>query len=65
MLAAIAYNKRRKILELEFLSGSSYQYLNVPAPLYRALLAADSKGRFYNSFIKRRFESQKVTAAIP
>ena len=34
MLVSVAYAKRKKILELEFHSGSIYQYLDVPASVF-------------------------------
>ena len=61
MLVSVAYNEPKKILELEFHSGSIYQYISVPAPVYQELLHADSKGRFYNQRIKKHYKSQKVT----
>ena len=54
-LSSAGYNASTRVLELEFHYGPIYRYLSVPASLYRDLLAADSKGRFFNRFIRDRF----------
>src|SRR5690348_4515312 len=37
-----------EVLEVRFGNGGVYRYFEVPAQLYRQLLAAESKGRFFN-----------------
>ena len=54
-LASAAYHPATRVLELEFRSGALYRYFSVPPSLYRDLLAADSKGRFFNRFIRDCF----------
>lgn len=56
-LAAVGYSKRLHALEIEFRRGGVYRYLDVPLSVYRALLAADSKARFYNSSIRGKYRS--------
>ena len=56
-IAKVGYSKRRHILEIEFVNGAVYRYLDVPAMVYRALMAAESKARFYDSNIKRHYRS--------
>jgi len=56
-IAKVGYSKHRHILEIEFISGAVYRYLDVPAMVYRDLMAADSKARFYDSNIKRHYRS--------
>jgi len=36
-IAKVGYSKRRRILEIEFVNGAIYRYLNVPASVYRDL----------------------------
>jgi len=62
-LASVGYDPVASLLELEFHSGAIYRYLPVPASLYRNLLAADSKGRFFNHFIRNRFPTYLVAPA--
>ena len=59
-LATVGYSKRRHILEVEFINGAIYRYLDVPASVHRDLLAAPSKARFYDNNIRRRFRSLRV-----
>ncbi len=54
-LAAVAYDEARQLLQLEFCSRSVYQYFSVPSAVHEALLAAPSKGRYFNQAIRGRF----------
>jgi hypothetical protein len=56
-IAAIGYSKRRHILEIEFVNGAIYRYLDVPPTVHRELMSADSKARFYDSKIRRHYRS--------
>src|SRR5215471_9690085 len=38
-IAKIDYSKRRHILEIEFVNGAAYRYLDVPATVHRDLMA--------------------------
>lgn len=42
-------------LEIEFLTGSVYQYFDVPESIHQALLSADSHGGFFNQQIRGHF----------
>lgn len=53
--SALAYDESRGRLQIEFCSGAVYQYFNVPEMVYQALLAAGSKGRYFNDAIRGRF----------
>jgi len=54
-LAALAYDEAREILQLEFRSRAVYRYFGVPAPVYAGLLAAPSKGKYFNRAIRGSF----------
>lgn len=54
-LATVAYDEAGERLWLEFCSGAIYEYSGVPAAVHRALLAAPSKGRYFNDAIRERF----------
>jgi hypothetical protein len=64
-LAAVGYSKKLHALEIEFRDGLIYRYLDVPWPVYRELLAADSKARFYNTYIKGRYRCLRVKPPRP
>ena len=59
-MARIGYSKRRHILEIEFVNGAVYRYLDVPVTVYRDLISAESKARFYDSNVRRHYRSVLV-----
>ena len=63
-LAAAGYNQRQHMLEIEFCNGAVYRYLEVPRSIYRKLLSAESKARYYDSNIKRKYRSLRLRAAL-
>jgi len=59
-IAKVGYSKRRHILEIEFVNGAVYRYLDVPVMVYRDLMSAESKARFYDSTIRKHYRSVLV-----
>jgi hypothetical protein len=59
-LATIGYSKRLRALEIEFRNGAIYRYLEVAPSVYRDLMSANSKARYYDQHIRRRFRSLHV-----
>lgn len=57
-LKAVKYDTETALLEVEFHSGAVYRYL-APARIYRELLEAESKGRYFNQHIRNRFPTAK------
>jgi hypothetical protein len=51
-LKSVGYEPATRTLEVEFRSGRVYRYFGVPPRRYRALLDAESAGRFLNREIK-------------
>ena len=43
------------VLEIEFKSGSVYQYFDVPERIHDELMRAASKGSFFNEIIRGHF----------
>lgn len=54
-LAAIGYDDAGGILQLEFLSRATYRYFDVPAAVHGGLVAAESKGRYFNETIRGQY----------
>ncbi len=52
LLAQVAYDSRRSILQVAFRNGAAHQYTGVPAEIYQGLLQADSKGAYFNRCIR-------------
>ena len=59
-LAAVGYSSKFHILEIEFRDGLIYRYEEVPPPVYRQLLAAESKAGYYNKNIRGRYHCLRV-----
>ena len=64
VIASVGYSRRRHILEIEFVNGAVYRYLEVAPSVYRELLAADSKARYYDWNIKRKYLSVRVRRRV-
>ena len=52
-LLSVGYEATTRTLEIEFRSGSVYQYLNVPPKIYEGLITAGSHGKYFDSYIKK------------
>lgn len=63
MMASVGYDALTRTLEIEFVRGGVYQYLDVPAPVHEALIATPSKGRFFQARIHRVFAYLRVDRA--
>lgn len=63
-IASIGYSKRRQILEIEFVNGAVYRYVQVAPSVYRDLMAADSKTRYYDTNIKGNYPSVRVRSRV-
>ena len=59
-LATIGYSKRLHALEVEFLNGAIYRYLDVPPEIHREMMAAESKARFYHKHVRGQYRSVHV-----
>jgi hypothetical protein len=59
-IAKVGYSKRRHILEIEFVNGAVYRYFDIPLSVHRDLMSAESKARFYDSNIRKRYRSVLV-----
>jgi KTSC domain len=64
-VVSVGYDDWSKILEIEYPGGAVYDYSHVPEVLYRDLLAAESKGRFINLYIKPYFQYEEVETGQP
>ncbi|NTH66574.1 KTSC domain-containing protein [Agrobacterium rhizogenes] len=59
-VASIGYDEPTQTLEVEFSTGSIYQYYNVTAFLYEQLMQAPSKGQFLNTNIRNAYPYSRV-----
>lgn len=59
VLDGVKYDAASRTLSIAFDSGDVYDYQNVPEDVYRGLIAAGSKGQYFQSKIKGRFSYTK------
>jgi hypothetical protein len=59
-LGTIAYDRADQLLWLEFRSHAVYCYFGVPPGVYQDLMAAQSKGSYFNRSIRGRFPYQRL-----
>jgi len=52
-LKSVGYDEENEILEIEFLQGGVYQYLNVPQSVYDGLMKASSHGQYFDRNVKK------------
>ena len=60
VLASVLYLPALRLLEVEFRSGLSYQYFDVPQQSYQRLLTAESKGAYFNANIRNCFPCNQI-----
>ena len=63
-LATVTYVESQEVLQLEFRSREVYEYLGVPTELHQALLAAISKGAYFNQAIRPWFPGRRVSRPV-
>ena len=59
-IASVGYDAVARTLEVEFVGGAVYRYVDVPAQEHAALLAADSLGAHMNARIRDRYRFERV-----
>ena len=59
-LRAIGYSRRRHILDIQFVNGAVYRYYEIAPSVYRELITAESKARYYDFNIRRKYRSVRV-----
>lgn len=60
-LERVGYDRRTQTLRVVFHGGRVYDYVPVPETEYRALLEAESKGKFLNARIKPMYGFRNVS----
>jgi len=63
LISSVAYDPAERILELVLRFGT-YRYYDVPVGVYRELLAAPSKGKYFHRHISRNFNTSPNSKPI-
>lgn len=61
VIANFEYDPETKTLEIRFVSGAVYDYYEVPAAIYQKFKTAQSKGTYFNQFIKAMYPFERRT----
>jgi hypothetical protein len=56
----IAYDADAHTLDIEFSSKKIYRYFDVPPSVYAWLERVDSKGKFFNRFVKDKYRFERI-----
>lgn len=54
-IRAVGYDRSIRRMRITFEQGHTYDFCEVPHDVYEALMAAPSKGTYYNKYIKDRY----------
>ena len=63
VIADIKYDRPRASLTITFVTGRIYEYVDVPAEVAASFQSAFSKGMFFNSYIRDRYDFRELTLA--
>jgi hypothetical protein len=55
-MTAVGYDPATRRMRIRFEQGHSYDFCNVPLDIYNGLIAAASKGAYYNQHIRDRYQ---------
>lgn len=59
-LVAVDYDEEFATLRVKFLSGSIYEYDDVPYEVYRELMDAESHGKYFYQNIRTKYHYHKL-----
>jgi len=60
VLKSVGYDEATGTLEVEFKNGGLYEYFDVPAEEYSALMLAPSKGTYFGDNIRDAYRFKRV-----
>jgi hypothetical protein len=60
MFTAAAYATGSRILYLRFRSGVTYRYFEFPPEQFQSFLDAESRGRYFLTYIKDQFAYERL-----
>lgn len=61
-IRSLSWDEATTTLFVQFVSGETYAYLDVPARIYGAFLAAESQGRFFQAEVRDRYAHRRLPA---
>lgn len=61
VVSSIQYDGASSTLRVVYVSGTVYDYKNVPEDIYIAMKTSGSKGIYLNRFIKGKYKFEKIS----
>ncbi len=55
-IRAIGYDQSTRQMRITFEQGNSYDFCDVPLHIYKGLMCSSSKGTYYNTHIRDRYQ---------
>jgi hypothetical protein len=59
-IQSVGYDVASHVLEIEFTTGATYQYFDVPEYIYEAMMNASSHGKYFYQNIRDNYRNQKI-----
>ena len=59
-IKSVAYDPSTRVLEVKFLSGKHFRYMDVGPKTYDALMVAESVGKHFGAHIRGKFAAEEV-----
>lgn len=60
VLKSVGYDEQSRTLEVEFKNGGLYEYVDVPADAYSALMLSPSKGTHFGDHIRDAYRFKRI-----
>ena len=60
-LRSVGFDAKEKVLEVQFQLGGIYRYYEVPGETHAALMKAESKGKYFQANIRKKFRFERVS----
>lgn len=61
IISTVVYDIPRLLLYILFRDGQVYAFTDVPYNVYRNLISAQSKEKYYNDYIKGKYPSKLIS----
>lgn len=59
-IAAVGYDESTQILEIEFMTGSIYEYYGIPAYVHEEMVCASSIGGYFAQRVKNSYGFSRI-----
>lgn len=59
-LRIVRYDADKKLLEVELYTNDRYQFFDVPAAVYRELMAAEAREQFFDRNIRLKYRHRRI-----